>query len=113
MVEQSYRSREVAKNKEIEKRLVVACTKNTLFTHSPSAGGNFTSHRKKIWGFRVKPWIYYYFVSFDIRLARAYAIGISIIARAIAKAHEILATTLVTPANVANIAPAPIIRKML
>ena len=54
-----------------------------------------------------------YFVSFDILLERAYAIGISIIPRAIAKAHEILVTMLVTPANVANIAPAPIIKKML
>ena len=32
----------------------------------------------------------------------AYAIGISIIAKAIAKAHEILAIMSVTPGNVAN-----------
>ena len=53
------------------------------------------------------------YVSLAIFFAIAYAIGISIIASAIAKAHEMFATMLVTPGNVANIAPAPIIRKML
>jgi len=51
--------------------------------------------------------------SFDIFLAIAYMIGISIIANAIAKAQEIFATTSVTPSKLAKIAPVPIIRKML
>ena len=54
-----------------------------------------------------------YAVSLDIFFANAKAIGISIIASAIAKAQEMFATMFVTPGNVANMAPAPIIKKML
>ena len=52
-------------------------------------------------------------MSLDIFLAMAYPTGISIIASAIAKAHEMLAMTSVTPGKVAKIAPAPMIRNML
>ena len=54
-----------------------------------------------------------YATSLDIFFANAKAIGISIIASAIAKAQETFATMFVTPENVAKIAPAPISKKML
>jgi hypothetical protein len=62
---------------------------------------------------RVVNWRIRYVVSLDILFANAKAIGISIIASAIAKAQETFATMFVTPENVAKIAPAPIIKKML